>query len=452
MYNNVSTKRWVIMKKRSLLAFVASIFALTSCSFLNFIKKGNNTNNIAHTTVLIYMCGSNLESDYANDTDLDDNGSQDWYGWGLATMDILEILSVPNKPNDINIVIETGGATKWTNNSYGNYSDDYSINASKLQIHHVNSNGKIELDDTLPTYKSMGESDTLQSFIEYGLNTYPAEKTALILWNHGGGLHGVCFDEKRSSDSLTADEVADAVDSALSNTGHEGEKLEWIGYDACLMAVQDIAEINSHYFKYMIASQETESGLGWDYDKWVDDLYAKKSTPEVLEAICDSFVAENDYDEYGHYMPSQNDQTLAYFDLSKASLYRNAWEDMAAHISLTSGNKSQFKTLMGSCKYFGGDDYTAYGLFDAKHFVTKLAAGSYSFKPASTYTDAVLSAFAEFVPHAAIGGGAGNSNGLSLFWFYNSTTKNYNSALYTIETTNFTNWCNLTNTYGGSVY
>ena len=47
-------------------------------------------------TILIYMCGADLES-----------------GSGLASMDLDEILSVDNQPDDMNIVIETGGSKKW---------------------------------------------------------------------------------------------------------------------------------------------------------------------------------------------------------------------------------------------------------------------------------------------------------------------------------------------------
>ena len=412
-------------------------------------------------TVLIYMCGANLESDYANVMDTDHDGTIDWYGWGLATMDIMEILQVPNKPDDINIVIETGGANAWTNNTNtqypdysANYSDGYDINASKLQRHHVNSSGKIELDQTLSSYTSMALSSTLQGFLEYGLNNYPAEKTALILWNHGGGLRGVCFDEKRNSgqDGLTADEVATAVSNALNNTGHAGEKLEWIGYDACLMAVQDIADVNSQYFNYMVASEQTESGEGWDYDTWVDDLYAYKNTPQILTAICDGFVDSNNYyyDAYGHvqYNPnySGNDQTLAYYDLSKMDAYRTAWENMANQLKTkVSSNSNGFNNLIDTCQTYGDDYAYAYGLVDAKDFLNKLESNS-TFNPGSSYMSAVKNAFTQLVPHSAKGAGAGNSNGLCMYWTIHSYTSYYNT--YSSSTTRFTNWCYLVSNYG----
>ena len=44
---------------------------------------------------------------------------------------------------------------------------------------------------------SMGEAETLADFLEWGVQTYPADKMGLILWNHGSGsINGVCFDEQ----------------------------------------------------------------------------------------------------------------------------------------------------------------------------------------------------------------------------------------------------------------
>ena len=431
----------------ALLAMLTSCQQPASSSVIDG-GEGDKVKKDAYT-VLIYMCGSNLESEYANQTSITYDGyTYEHDGIGLAVSDINEILSVKDQPKDVNIVIETGGAKKWTNKTFGKYGD-YNIDANKLQRHHVENN-KIVLDDSL-TYASMGKSSTLQDFLEYGLATYPAEKTALILWNHGGGLQGVCFDEKAGDDSLTANEVTSAVSNALANVEGAPSKLEWIGYDACLMAVQDIAEKNSKYFNYMVASQESESGTGWDYDGWVDKLYAKEDTTTILKAICDSFIEDNNYDDYGHYSTRYNDQTLAYYDLSYASTYKSAWESMAGQLKtkLTNSNKSSFKNLVKGCKYYGSEDFEYYGLFDAKDFVNKLASNN-TFKPAASYTQAVLDAHAKLVAYSAKGAKAGNSNGLSLYWAYSNNTAYYNN--YSSSDTNFSNWCSIASTYGGQTY
>ena len=371
-------------------------------------------------TVLIYMCGADLESSYASSNE------------GLATSDITEILKISGQPDDVNIIIETGGASKW--------SSTYNISSSYLQRHHV-ANRSLVRDSSL-TYESMGLSSTLQSFIEYGLENYPANRVGLVLWNHGGGMQGVCYDEKKNNNSLLDYEVKNAVTGALSATGQSGSKLEWIGYDACLMQVQDIAEMNSAYANYMIASEESEAGYGWDYDTWVDDLYAKKSTGNILKAIVDGFIADN-----GGTSSSGNDQTLSYLDLSYASAYKTAWENMATQLSnkITSNNKPSFNNLVKTAKHYADTDYTYFGLFDAKDFINKLASNS-TFNPGSTYTNAVINAHSNLVAYSSCGKGAGNSYGLCMFWAVSSNC--YKSTYYTSSMTNFSVWRSIVSTYG----
>ena len=293
----------------------------------------------------------------------------------------------------------------------------------------------------------MGLTSTLQSFLEYGLNNYPADRTGLILWNHGGGMYGVCYDEKKSDDSLLNSEVKSAVSGALSNCGMSGQKLEWIGYDACLMQVQDVAEFNSQYFNYMVASEESEAGYGWDYDNWVDDLYAKKSTTTILKAIVDSFISDN-----GGANSSSGDQTLSYLNLSYMSAYKTAWENMAIQLDskLTSSNKSTFNTaIINNVKHYADDDYDYFCTFDAWDFVDKLANNSAfsSFRIDATYTTAVKNAHANLVAYNLAQKGAGVSKGLCMYWA-NSSQYSDVSTVYSTSQTNFTKWRQINVTYG----
>ncbi len=367
-------------------------------------------------TIMIYMCGADLES-----------------GNGLASSDIYEILKVYNQPDDVNIIIETGGASSWSS-SYG-----YGISSTKLERWHV-ANRNLVKDDSL-SYASMGLTSTFQSFLEWGLTNYPADRMSVILWNHGGAMRGVCYDEKKSDDCLLTDEVSAALSGAFNNTGRT-DKLEWIGYDACLMQVQDIASINSDYFNYMIASEESEAGEGWDYDTWVDDSYAHKTTPVILKAIVDGFIADN-----GGASSSSNDQTLSYLDLSYMSAYITAWDNMAAQLAtkLTNSNKSSFNNLVISAKSYADSDYDYYGIFDAKDFVNKLASNS-TFNPGSTYTNAVLTAHSNLVAYSLCGRGAGNSYGLCMFWACASSCSK--STYYKASMTKFTEWRSLVVTFG----
>ena len=363
-------------------------------------------------TVLIYMCGADLESENQ-----------------LATGDIQEILKISGQPDDVNIVIETGGAKSWAST--------YGISSTYLERYHVENKSLVR--DNQLTYASMGSTSTLQSFIEYGLNNYPADRTGLVFWNHGGGMRGVCYDEKKNDDVLKNSEIRSAVSGALSNCGMSGQKLEWVGYDACLMAVQDIAVTNAEYFNYMIASEESEAGYGWDYDTWVDDLYSKKTTTTILKAIVDGFISDN-----GGASSSSGDQTLSYMNLSYAAAYKTAWENLASQLNsvVTSSNKSSFNTAITSnIKHYGDTDYDYFCTFDAWDFVDKLANNSAfsSFRVDSSYTTAVKNAHANLVAYNLAQKGAGVSKGLCMYW-PNSTQYSDVSTYYTTSETTLTTW------------
>lgn len=365
-------------------------------------------------TIMIYMCGSNLESDYASSNQ------------GLASGDLKEILNVTGQPDGVNIIVETGGAKKW--------SSMYGISASYLERYHV-SNGSLVRDAQL-TKASMGLTTTFQSFLEWGLTTYPAKKTGVILWNHGGALDGCCFDENFSDDPLTNAECNTAFENAFNNT-NRNQNLEWIGYDCCLMAVQDIAEFNSQYFNYMVCSQETEGGYGWDYDGgWLDSLYEDPTgitTSDLLTQICTAFIADN-----------SSESTLSALDLTKMSAYKTAWENIASGLSgiINSSSKwSTFKNIVNQCKKFGQDtDYSQYNngyvydVFDAQDLITKCMSNSnYSSLSWST----LQTAFNNLVICSKYTSDYSGSHGLNFFCPLSGIN---DSSYYSTSVTNFTTW------------
>ena len=394
-------------------------------------------------TIMLYLCGADLESG----TEYDDWGNVSQYqtaatAQGLASSDLDEILSVNGQPDDVNIIVETGGAHVWQSGH------DYTISNDKLERWHVK-NKKLVKDASLED-ASMGLTSTFQSFVTWGLETYPAEKTGIILWNHGGAMKGVCYDENHDDDTLTNSEVKSAISAAFTATGRS-EKLEFIGYDACLMQVQDIAEFNSQYFNYMIASEESEAGYGWDYDNWLDDLYAGKETTDVLKAIVDTFIAENGGPNATTFHRETADQTLSYLDLSKMANFKTAWENMAAQLSskVSTSVKSNFnKAITSKVKHFAGTDYDYFCTFDAKDFIDKLANDSSfsDYKISETYTNAVDAALAELVAYSVAQKGAGNAHGLCMWWPNNSSYSTMSN--YTTSQTNFTNWRSFCSTHG----
>src|SRR5665647_1333793 len=187
------------------------------------ILQGNGRDK---ATVMVYMCATDLEA----------NG-------GMATADLQEMLN-SRISDQVNIVVETGGAAKWQNNIISNRTNQrYLLTTSGLKL----------IEDNLGK-KSMVDPGTLSNFIQYSKANYPADRYMLVMWDHGGGsLSGYGYDQNYPNDGMTLDEIA----TALKNGGCA---FDLVGFDACLMATLETAMVLEPYADYMIASEEVEPG------------------------------------------------------------------------------------------------------------------------------------------------------------------------------------------------
>ena len=155
------------MKKRLLSALLASSMALTLTACGGGDDVSADDTGGESWAVYWYLCGSDLET----------NG-------GFATTDLEEMMQV-ELPENVNVVIETGGAAEWQNDQ---------MDAAKLQRWLYNSDGLqlLEEQDTA----NMGDAQTLYEFLDYASTNYPADRVAVTFWNHGGGsVSGAAFDE-----------------------------------------------------------------------------------------------------------------------------------------------------------------------------------------------------------------------------------------------------------------
>ncbi|MBQ6052325.1 MAG: peptidase C11 [Clostridia bacterium] len=212
-------------------------------------------------TLMMYMCGTDLESKYA-----------------MASKDIQEMCN-STLSDRVNVIVYTGGTKTWQNKIISN---------SKNQIYRVVEGGLQKIEDDIGT-GSMASPDTLASFVKYCAQNFPANRYQLIMWDHGGGtVSGVCFDEKSASKkamSLTG------IQSALKSAG---VKFDFIGFDACLMGTLETGTMLSEFADYMIASEETEPGIGWYYTNWLSQLSKNTSvtTLDLGKTIIDDFTSK----------------------------------------------------------------------------------------------------------------------------------------------------------------
>ncbi|MGY1752060.1 clostripain-related cysteine peptidase [Blastococcus sp. SYSU D01042] len=172
-----------------------------------------------------------------------------------------------------------------------------------------------ELDD-------LGDVDTgdpgpLADFLAQGIADHPAEHYALVISDHGASWPGVGGDEGSGMSTLTLEELRDGITDGLDRAGLD--RLDLLGFDACLMATYETASTLAPVADRMIASQELEPGHGWDYGAFqvaADDPDVDVDT--LSAAIVDGFAAQ-----------AQAEGTAADITLSVVDLDRMAAVDDA---------------------------------------------------------------------------------------------------------------------------
>ncbi len=330
-------------------------------------------------TIFVYLCGSDLES-----------------GNGAASTDMEEMLNAGASSN-IKFVVETGGASEW-------YSDVSADQQGRYEI----SGGEITPVDAVDQ-ANMGESNTLTSFLRWGIENYPAEKMGLIFWNHGSGsINGVCFDELASADSLYLREIDASLQSVFDEMT---DKFEFIGFDACLMGTVETAGVMATHARYMVGSQEYEPGNGWNYTAIGEYLEQNPSAngAELGQVICDSFYES--CAETGE----EGAATLSVIDLSKVDPLITAFDSLSQDMyGITEDDMAfaDFARTMFSADNFGGNNDNE-GYTNMVDLGALIRAGYGIASEKSEQTRALLD---EAVVYQIRGGNHSQASGLSVYY------------------------------------
>ena len=196
-----------------------------------------------------------------------------------------------------------------------------------------------------------GDPEVFRSFIDWGVRSFPAERTMLVIWNHGNGwddediykaaarlqlgierrgvaltngsngtldrgqlravssgrfrralfssaieqavtYRGIAYDDD-ACDFLDCVELKNVLAAAARSLG---KKLDVVGMDACLMSMVEIVYQIREGAAHVVGSEQTEPNNGWPYDAILGTLAADPTmTPEALaETVVQKFVASYD--------------------------------------------------------------------------------------------------------------------------------------------------------------
>lgn len=343
-----------------------------------------------------YLCGSDLESDAE-----------------AATMDLYE-LQCASLPENVQVIIETGGAREW-------YHED--VEAGQQGRYLYDSDGLTFLE--AQPEADMGDPETLADFLSFCKENFPADHTMFLLWNHGGGsVSGAAFDEIYDYDSLTLDEMYQAFGSVYE-LSEENPPFDIVGFDTCLMATIDTAWMLSDVSHYLVASEEMEPGCGWSYDKWVQTLgdHPGIDGAALGQIICDSYM------EGCEDIGMEQEATLSVVDLQKIQPLLNAYDDLGKEALTLACEDSTFFAEFGrravQTENYGGNtpDQGYTNMVDMGHLVRN----SEDLLPETA--QAVLDALEECVIYNVSGDYRSEATGLSCYYSYNGDTDDFDGFL-----------------------
>jgi hypothetical protein len=284
-------------------------------------------------TFMVYMAGDNNLSD-AGDTDL------------------REMRKVGSTP-DVNVVAQFDNEGDRGTNRY-----------------------LIKRDGLNEEIESMGETDSgdprvLTAFVDWAVKKYPADRHALILWNHGGGWEPSEIDKLAREVKTRNYSVREATERSSSpvgkllfrttikkilrlnspekraicsddGSGHSLDTVELgkalsqvkkiirkpidlLGMDACLMSNLEVAYQARPYVKYIVASEESEPNEGWPYAAVLEKLV---NAPMLAPADLASHIVAAYVKSYVD-MKYEGPVTQSTFDLSKISMVTEPLDKLA---------------------------------------------------------------------------------------------------------------------------
>ena len=322
---------------------------LLSLLFFSFSAAAEQTEGPDEWTVLIYMCGSDLESKYSFGTaNLEE----------IATVEaprstvrdelegINDLIESSSQTRKVNILIETGGAREWHAQKLG-----LDIRPDLLQDWEYRpatetAKGSFALKRGRPV-TSMAKPETLTDFIRWGKENYPAKKYMLVLWDHGGGsATGILIDELFGGEYMTLD----LLKKALSDGGVH---FEAVLFDACLMANIETACAIRDQASWMIASEELVAGKGTAFGEWLQELiYVPICDGRLLGRwICDTTMIK--------YANSEDDQaqallTWSVIDLNKIDRVAEYFDRFFAAQGLLYSKYPEVLSSFANASHFSG--------------------------------------------------------------------------------------------------
>lgn len=266
-----------------------------------------------------------------------------------AIEDFLEMAQV-GSDNNVNIVVQFDRINGYATD-YDNWTSTkrFLITAGMTP---TSANAVMDIGE-----QNMGDPTVLKDFIQWSVTNYPAEKYALVIWNHGGGwraadqnrktLRAVAWDDTSSSDCLYMSEVRQAIAAT-------GTHINLIGFDACLMGMLEVGYALRGLCDVMTGSEEVEPADGWPYHTILSEL---ADNPQMTATELGATVVS----KYGAYFGVDSECTQSAINISVLSDLITKVDTFADSMNWATGDSQWTKVTVArnncSSYYYGWTNF-----------------------------------------------------------------------------------------------
>lgn len=319
----------------------AQFISLANDSFYSELKNPGipikQKNSGANWTVMIYMDGDNDLEDY-------------------AILDYEEFLT-PGKDSNENVSItiffdrSSGYST-----SYGDWTGAYYFYVNNTESP-IPANAEKSLGEV-----NMADPQTLIDFVNWSVIEYPATNYALILWNHGNGLRGVCWDDSPfSNDRLSLEELSAGL-GVIRDDILFGKKLDILGFDTCLSGTLGVLYECKDFVDYIVCSQENVNAYGYSYAAFIEHARMNGSISPIDFAIA---IANETIEYYYSIYGINCDQTQSVIDTSQLDMLVSSINTFSDYMVLNQSIRTSWEIYFyanWNSEVFGVDNW----LLDSK--------------------------------------------------------------------------------------
>lgn len=169
-----------------------------------------------------------------------------------------------------------------------------------------------ELLEDLGQGVDMGSADTLREFIRWARARYPADRYALVIWNHGSGWRSrqamgraVSFDDELGT-RINIWELPSAIRPSSNDP-----MLDVLLFDASLMQMLEVVYECRNSARIILGSEESPPGEGYPYHEILQPIVANTDLPPAqwAQEVVNRFVAwyQREYPFYSNITQSAVD-------------------------------------------------------------------------------------------------------------------------------------------------